>query len=269
MRRSERSAPANNSSNSITNLCPNIELLRGRDGRDGSPGRDGRDGQAGPAGPQGLRGEPGPANGPPGPRGLQGVRGTTGAVGRQGPPGPRSGGVVYTRWGKSSCPNVPGTELVYAGNAGLSYYGHRGRGVNYLCMPRNPVYSFEYRSGVQGHAYVYGVEYEQPVVGGAHQHNAVCAVCLATTREIVLMIPAKTTCPSSWITEYSGYLMTERYSHHRSTFECVEKNPESVSASSLDRPSGHFYHIEAHCDTSLPCPPYNNYKELTCVVCTK
>ena len=57
-----------------TSSFPYIEVLRGRDGRDG------RDGVPGPRGPQGQRGDQGVA----------------------GPPGPRNGGVVYTRWGKSS-----------------------------------------------------------------------------------------------------------------------------------------------------------------------
>ena len=69
-----------------TSSLPYIEVLRGRDGRDG------RDGVPGPRGPQGQRGD-------------QGQKGDQGVAG---PPGPRSGGVVYTRWGKSSCPSVSG-----------------------------------------------------------------------------------------------------------------------------------------------------------------
>ena len=72
-----------------------IEVLQGRDGRDS------RDGIPGPHGPQGQKGEQEVA----------------------GPPGPRNGGVVYTRWGKTSCPNISGTELVYAGRAGVSTMG--------------------------------------------------------------------------------------------------------------------------------------------------
>ena len=54
-----------------------------------------------------------------------------------GPAGPRSGGVTYTRWGKSSCPNITGTELVYSGRTGGSHYQHGGA-ANYLCMPTDP-----------------------------------------------------------------------------------------------------------------------------------
>ena len=79
-----------------TSSFPYIEVLRGRGGRDGQ-------------------------HGVPGPRGIQGQRGDQGQKGDQGvagPPGSRNGGVVYTRWGKSSCPSVSGTTLLYAGRAG-------------------------------------------------------------------------------------------------------------------------------------------------------
>ena len=124
----------------------------------------------------------------------------------------QNSGVVYTRWGKNSCPNVSGTELVYAGRAGGSWWNHSGGGANYLCMPKDPDY-LEYQLGVQGTSPVYGVEYQtgRSWVGPlqvVHDHNVPCAVCYASTRVAVTMIPAKTQCPSSWTLEYSGYLMS-------------------------------------------------------------
>ena len=85
----------------------------------------------------------------PGPHGPQGQRGETGVTGPQGPPGPRSGGVIYTRWGKTSCPNVSGTELVYMGRVGGSWYFDHGEAANHLCMPNDPDY-LRYQPGVQG-----------------------------------------------------------------------------------------------------------------------
>ena len=91
----------------------------------------------------------------PGSRGPQGQRGEQGVAG---PPGPRNGGVVYTRWRKTSYPNVTGTELVYAGRAGGSWYSLTGGGANYLCMPNDPNY-LQYSPGVKGLSPVHGVEY--------------------------------------------------------------------------------------------------------------
>ena len=254
-----------------TSLSTNsaVNTLRGRDGRDGPPGRDGRDGLAGLMGlqgPRGLQGPPGPANSPPGPRGLTGATGERGPAGVSGPAGPRSGGVVYTRWGKATCRN--GADLVYAGVMGGSHHSQSGGGTTRLCMPLDPQYTLPYVSGVQGYSPLYQVEYQLTI--RSNGHDIPCAVCLVMTNELVLMIPAKTSCPSSWTREYYGYLMSERVhsAHHRSTFECVDKDLDSVVGSSAVVHHGLFGHVEAVCN-ALPCPPYNNYKEINCVVCTK
>ena len=129
-----------------------MNVLRGRDGRDGPTGRDGRDGLAGPMGsqgPRGLQGPPGPVNAPPGPRGLTGATGERGPAGDRGPAGPRSGGVVYTRWGKSTCRN--GADLVYAGVMGGSKHNQAGGGSTRLCMPLDPEYTLPYINGVQSY----------------------------------------------------------------------------------------------------------------------
>ena len=198
--------PVPDSDNSEENCsCAHLRGLDGRDGREGPPGPQGppgRDGRDGLTGPQGPTGPPGQVQMLPGERGPKGMPGPAGPIGPVGPAGPQSGGVVYTRWGSSSCPNVSGTTLVYAGRVGGSHYTHNGGGANHLCMPLDPEYSLPYQSGVQGYAYVYGTEYESPLQG-SHDHNVPCVVCLASTRETVLMLPAKTTCPTSWTQEYT------------------------------------------------------------------
>ena len=87
-------------------------------------------------------------------------------------------GVSSLQVSKSSCPQVGGTELVYSGITGGTYYNQQGGGANYLCMPKDPEYSttLTYRSGVTGYAYIHGSEYQVPVQG-SHDHNVPCAVC--------------------------------------------------------------------------------------------
>ena len=194
-------------------------------GRDGLPGRDGRDGIAGPQGPAGFPGFPGhkgvkgdlgtavesgspgapgprgpqgnagakgekgdAVNGPsglqgaPGPRGPQGSVGAKGEKGAQGSPAAVVGGVTYNRWGNTNCRS--GVQRVYAGRTGCTFSGHQGGASNYLCMPNDPQYS-QYQPGVRGHSYVYGTEYERPLVSGRDQHNAPCAVCYIPTKNTV------------------------------------------------------------------------------------
>ena len=236
------------------------ELLSGRDGRDGPAGRDGLPGPAGAPGKDGHDGT----------NGQKGNKEERGEPGMVGPPGPVSGGATYTRWGRTSCPNMTGTNLIYSGRAGKSWYSHTGGGGNYQCLPNNPEYG-RYAPGVQNHAPIYGVEYQ--LNGGSplpsiYQHNVPCAVCHVSTRAAVLMIPAWRHCPSQWTLEYTGYLMTERYNHGKATYECVDKDAESVPGSHAYTNGGVFYHVEANCN-GLACPPYDPQKELTCAVCTK
>ena len=230
--------------------CPNLDVIRGRDGRDGLTGAPGATGKDGRDGDKGMKGDVGPT-GPPGP---------------QGPP---AGGTVYIRWGRTTCPNIPGTELVYQGIAAGSHYDQKGGGSHYICLPQQPKYS-NYQPGVQGNSPLHGTEYQQR--GGSplpnvHDHNVPCAVC-STSRSKLFMLPARDECPTTWTLEYSGYLMTERNIHHRNSFECVDKDPESIPGSAGNTDGALFYHVESTCN-GLPCPPYDPQKELTCAVCTK
>ncbi len=158
---------------------------------------------------------------------------------------------------------------MYAGRTGISASVHAGGASNYLCMPNDPEYTLSSRAGVQGSSFVFGTEYEgPPLVSGRMNHDAPCAVCYIPTKHTVIMIPAKTSCPSGWTREYDGYLMSENNIHKRTMYVCVDRNMESIPNSQDHADGGHFYHVEAHCN-GMPCPPYDNTKELNCVVCSK
>uniref|UniRef100_A0A1X7SRH2 Uncharacterized protein n=1 Tax=Amphimedon queenslandica TaxID=400682 RepID=A0A1X7SRH2_AMPQE len=125
-----------------------LQILRGRDGRDGVPGRDGVKGERGDKGEKGEKGE-------------------TGATSA------KSGGVVYTRWGRKSCPT--GAQLLYEGIAGGSHYAESGGGANYVCLPKVPQYM---STNVPfAYSYMYGSEYDyvNNIFPGKHDHNVPCA----------------------------------------------------------------------------------------------
>ena len=230
--------------------CPNLDVIRGRDGRDGLTGAPGATGKDGRDGDKGMKGDVGPM-GPPGPQ------------------VPLAGGTVYIRWGRTTCPNTTGTELVYQGIAAGSNYNQIGGGSQYLCLPQQPKYS-NFRPGVQGYSPLHGAEYEiygeSPLVH-VHNHNVPCAVC-STSRSKLFMLPARDECPTTWTLEYSGYLMAAYKTHNRISFECVDKYPESIPGSTANTDGALFYHVESTCN-GLPCPPYDPQKELTCAVCSK
>ncbi|XP_078697934.1 uncharacterized protein LOC144925716 [Branchiostoma floridae x Branchiostoma belcheri] len=186
----------------------------------------------------------------------------------------QTGGAVYVRWGRKTCPDSLGTEMVYSGVAGGTWYDQSGGGTNYQCLPTDPQWG-RYLDGVEEYkAYMYGAEYQLNTnvpLGSTslHDNDVPCAVCYVPTRGSKLMIPARNTCYSGWTREYHGYLMAEHYSHPGSKeFVCVDEQPEVMPGGQANRDGALFYPVEARCG-SLPCPNYVDGRELTCVVCTK
>ena len=172
------------------------------------------------------------------------------------------------------CPNVTGTELVYDGlTAGTSY--NHGGGAEYVCTAKgnDAEYQPEATTRNAGRSFLFAAEYET-ISGQAldylDEHNAPCAVCEVTTRSKQIMIPGRYTCPDTWTVEYSGWLMSASTSHHRAMFMCLDKTPETVIGREASNNGVLLYHVEAVCSVGqLPCPHYDDTKELACVVCTK
>jgi len=210
-------------------------------------------------GHQGMKGDKG-SNGLPGPTGQKGVKG-----GKE----ERNGGAVYVRWGHDRCPST--AQLVYSGRAGGTHYEHGGAS-NPQCLPLDPSF-LRPISGIQYRGLMYGAEYQthtdsSSYLHGRYDHDVPCAVCYVTQRSTVYMLPAKYTCPSGWTREYYGYLMSEFYKHDRSQFTCVDIGFKSVVGSAANHNGFLFYFVEGRCG-SLPCPPYDDTRELSCAVCTK
>lgn len=169
---------------------------------------------------------------------------------------------VYTRWGHKMCPD--GARILYTGLMAGHRKGENG-GTNFLCTPRTGVeYNTKFVPGIQRLNIIYGTEYRTALNAASH-HNVPCAVCLAAGRTTTIMIPARITCPVGR-REYYGYLMAQNQDY--GTYECVDI--------ALQFHDGSYHHVEelaqlvpveASC-TGLPCHPYMNHKEMSCVVCT-
>jgi hypothetical protein len=179
-------------------------------------------------------------------------------------------GVSYVRWGRTVCP--PKAEVVYVGRAAGSFFSHRGGGANYQCVTLKPE-NFDFGPGTIDASLIYGAEYETTgnvpkTLHTLQNNNVPCVVCYVATRSTKIMVPGTYKCPAEWTTEYYGFLMAERHNHHRSSFECVDKTPEKADGGQADENGALFYHVEPRCG-SLPCPPYDQQKEMTCAVCTR
>ena len=182
-------------------------------------------------------------------------------------------GSTYVRWGRTSCPNN-GTETVYTGYAAGSSYIDSGAAVNYLCLPTKPLWG-EYDDSANAAARIYGAEYQ--VFGSdsnrffkknVGDNDVPCAVC-RTVRPSLLMIPGRNACYGGWTVEYTGYLSAGHHSHKAASESiCLDTDPEVIAGSQTDHNGKLFYMTEAKCG-SLPCPPYVEGRELTCVVCSQ
>ena len=189
-------------------------------------------------------------------------------------------GVTYTRWGKLSCPAATGAQLVYAGRVGGTSHRTQGGAAGKVCMPEDPDYTNE-TAGLPSsieHVRVFGSEYQFDTgpdsLRDVHQHNVPCAVCYVPTRATTIMVPAKTVCPSSWTREYSGYLTSEGESeeNYRSSYNCIDADPDVAripSSEPMAESNGtQFYFVQSTCN-GFDCPPYQENRILSCVVCTK
>lgn len=183
------------------------------------------------------------------------------------------GNVSYTRWGRNACPED--ATLIYKGFAASGHYSHAGGISSLHCLIDNPTFaSDKVNDGNQDGALLYGTEYQTnanniATLVSLHDSDAPCAVCLKPQATLTLMIPGTMNCPDDWNKEYEGFLMGTHYTH-KSTHEaaCVDIAPELSSGSNKANQDGNlWYPTETECG-SLPCPPYVQNREVSCVVCT-
>jgi len=67
--------------------------------------------------------------------------------------------------------------------------------------------------------------------------------------------------------------MTAYHGHgHSATYECVDQYPEYLAGLAGSTDGALFYFVSTDCSgdgTTGHCPPYDEKKQLTCVVCSK
>ena len=173
----------------------------------------------------------------------------------------RPSAVTYIRWGNSTCEY--GVNTMYSGYAAGGYYSHKGSPANLLCLPPDPQY---YSPSSSGSQYIYGVEYQISGVNNqAYDRNMPCALCLATGRRAMVMIPTHYECPAGWHKEYDGYIMRKYYnSEGSSMYNCIDRHLEQIPGSGGNQAGHELYTVYTVCGHYLPC----SSTETTCVVCT-
>ncbi|CAG2225629.1 unnamed protein product [Mytilus edulis] len=144
------------------------------------------------------------------------------------------------------------------GIIGGGYYTHKGAPANTICLPHDP--DFIHGDKVQFPSEVstmYGGEYQDNYFGNnLYQNDPPCAVCRATGKTSVVMIPGKTKCYGDWHLEYYGRLAAGRDIHEAaSEYICVDHQAQYREGGGTSQDGKMLYAVVAKCGT-LPCPPY-------------
>lgn len=149
--------------------------------------------------------------------------------------------------------------------------GSTGSTSDVLCLPDTPQYSSTVDGRQDQRSRLSLVEYGNDVLSSQEvviNQPMPCSVCMATGRNMQLVVPARNTCPSSeWTLEYSGYLMSAIKTQNRAATICVDESPQGIEWSGSDSDPAVFVHTEIRCLEDM-CPEYTAGYELTCAVCT-
>ncbi|XP_062585381.1 uncharacterized protein LOC134247059 [Saccostrea cucullata] len=177
----------------------------------------------------------------------------------------KSGGALFVRWGRKTCPDNT-TDLVYSGYAGGSKYSKVGGPANFLCLVPDPYLIPDVGSG----QYIHGVEYDHGISGSKVGQNVLCSVCRSRTEESTLMLPGKSSCYPGWKMQYRGFLASGNEAFTSSAnYICLDEHTDQWQAGDEVTLDGKLlYTVRIACG-SLACPPYHNDRDATCVVCTK
>ncbi|CAC5426506.1 unnamed protein product [Mytilus coruscus] len=186
-------------------------------------------------------------------------------------------GTTYIQWGRTNC-TADDTETVYSGFVGGSSYTNSGSAVDHLCLINDPQWGI-YDSKVNNNPFIGGALFHvhdinvpnSPFDVNKYDHHRVpCSVCMKKKKASTIMIPARKDCYYNWIKEYDGYLYAGHQIHVAATeYICLDKTPEALDKSPNWTDKTLLYPVRVNCNGAIPCPPYVNGREVTCVVCSR
>ncbi|XP_071133346.1 uncharacterized protein [Mytilus edulis] len=188
-----------------------------------------------------------------------------------------TGGASYTQWGRSTCTSR-NSKLVYDGYTSGSSYAKPGAAANHLCLPKKPQWGV-YDEKVNTNPFIgaavfniYDIDIKNSLFDKSKydRYSFPCAVCHTKTGSSTLMIPGRKDCIGDWKKEYTGYLMAGWPDHTAATeYLCIDAESERSKKASSWTNKPIIFTVAAKCNGVLPCPPYVDGREMTCVVCSK
>ncbi|XP_052072404.1 uncharacterized protein LOC127710517 [Mytilus californianus] len=186
-------------------------------------------------------------------------------------------GTTYVQWGRTNC-TADDTKTVYSGFVGGSSYTKSGSAVDYLCLINDPQWGI-YDSKVNANPFIGGALFHSHDINVPNSlfdkdmydhHRVPCSVCQKMKKASTIMIPARKDCYGNLVKEYDGYLYAGYPDHEAaSEYICLDKTPEALDKSHSDWTDKKLlYPVRVNCNGAIPCPPYVDGREVTCVVCS-
>jgi hypothetical protein len=165
-----------------------------------------------------------------------------------------------------------------AGFVGGSSHTDSGAAVDHLCLTNDPQWGI-YDSKVNAHPLIGGALFHFWDIGVPNSpfdfdkynlHQVACSVCMKRRRVSTIVIPTRKDCYGDWVKEYNGYLYAGHPEHGAaSEYICMDETPDVLNKSSTWSGKKLLYPVMVNCNGAIPCPPYVNGREVTCVVCSR
>ncbi|XP_067949037.1 uncharacterized protein [Watersipora subatra] len=186
-------------------------------------------------------------------------------------------GLIFTRWGRVVCPQT--ATLVYSGYAAAAnpVLG-MGGSTELECLSTYPSWHANSPTSLQTSTKIFAAKFSLGSHTGIfHQaaDNSVitCAVCLSNNSPVVT-IPGRVDCPSTWLREYNGYMMSTPGLTNQMFFSsrnyCVDRSPDYYTGHNNNKGLKLTFLQAGSCyQNRHPCKNYRENHRLACVVCSK
>jgi len=175
------------------------------------------------------------------------------------------GTTTYVRWGAKKCAEHATT--LYMGYAAGAHNGHKGSGIETLCLHPEPTYPPQNHHGSNNYALLYGTEYQNTgSIDKNHDKDAVCAMCAVSGNTFVSW--GRDVCPEDHRVEYKGVVMSDHYGHYASEYVCVDREAAYMTNGQEGNHDGNLWYTVEFQTGSLPSSEFKNDGEVSCAVCS-
>lgn len=179
---------------------------------------------------------------------------------------PAGSGAVYINWGSNKCGSLsetnPDVQRLYEGRAAGALAKAWGGGRNYECMKNTEPSLSNPLVPLPKTAFIDAVDFRSFTDADKIQ-PIVCAACLVKNTVAVKTFYGRTSCPSNWRKEYSGFAMADSSSNIDMDFMCLNKDVQKGTPT-----ENGGAHVSKVNPVWMSCKNCDGDKIVPCTVCS-